>query len=83
MAEVIQFEANRLYLGWYKEVPVPDQQTLKGWEEVIENLYAVDHDLAQGLFEKLDSYVETLSWRVRWQFKQIQTDGRRSLRRPS
>jgi hypothetical protein len=71
MSEVIQFEANRLYLGWYKEVPSPSLETLHGWQGAIVAFAAVDSARAKGLLEKLDSYVKTLPWPVRSRFWEI------------
>jgi hypothetical protein len=65
VAEILQIEGNRLYLGWYEEVESPDFATLERWSATLRELPS---GAADNLIPKLDRYVNTLSPRVRLRF---------------
>jgi hypothetical protein len=68
MAEVLQIEADRLYLGWYEEVENPSVETLLRWKAAIQAFLDTYPDLQVDLAGKLEKYVKTLPWSIRRQF---------------
>jgi hypothetical protein len=71
LAEILQVEANRLYLGWYEQVDSPDEKTLVHWKQAME-AFRETHSKTDGdrLLGKLDGYIKNLPWRVRRRFRE-------------
>ncbi|MDP9120888.1 MAG: hypothetical protein M3O15_05875 [Acidobacteriota bacterium] len=62
LGEVLEYEANRLYLGWYDKVEIPSQETLARWKQVIEAFQAAYPDPLRGknLVTSLAAYAAVL-----------------------
>ena len=66
---ILQFEANRLYLGWYEKVDSPDEATLGHWKAAIDAFQAAHPHILVDLDSKFDDYVKNFPWQVRVHFQ--------------
>ena len=71
LVDILQFEANRLYLGWYDEVQIPDHEDLQRWQGAIGAFQAEYPEIAPDLASELAGYVETLPRAVRKRFREM------------
>lgn len=69
MADVIQIETNRLYLGWYEQVENPTPEQLVRWEGAIRDFQRDHPGLGVDLARKLKEYVKTLPWTAQYAWK--------------